>query len=333
QAMAGVVVDPAEAAALMAASLAAFVRLDDHFGAGTVRTMEAVAALVAGDHDRTATAAAAALDHAGRCGDRFVPGRVAWIEGLLAGARGDAAAAYRHTERGLRLLDELGMGQEVTAQAGLLVALAERRGEPELAAQWRTFVAGRSGGMTRHDALLMASARNGEGLEARRAGDPDRARAAHLEALAGYEDAGVRAAVAFTRSCLGFLAAATGDDAGARDHHAAALDAAAAAAEPAALALALEGVATTFDDADAWEATVLLGAAGRAWEESAVAGGASHRDDVAALTDRVRGRLGAAALAAAREQGAGLDRDEAVARARVGPGSATSGPRQPEGSP
>lgn len=51
---------------------------------------------------------------------------MAWIEGLLADAAGDAAGAYRHIERGLVLLDELGMGQDVTVQAALLVDLAEQ---------------------------------------------------------------------------------------------------------------------------------------------------------------------------------------------------------------
>ena len=53
-----------------------------------------------------------------------------WVEGLVAESAGDIDGAYRHIERGLVLLDELGMGQEVTAQAALLIALAERRGSP-----------------------------------------------------------------------------------------------------------------------------------------------------------------------------------------------------------
>ena len=118
------------------------------------------------------------------CGDRFVPGRVEWIQGVLAGQRGDLDAAYRHIERGLRLLDELGMGQEVTAQAALLIDLAERLGEHDLAEQWRTFVGGRSGGLARHD--VCCSHRRGTAKRCRLGSRRSRAgRAAHLEALAG----------------------------------------------------------------------------------------------------------------------------------------------------
>jgi hypothetical protein len=241
---------------------------------------------------------------------------VEWIEGLLADAAGDTDRAYRCTERGLRFLDELGMGHEVTAQASLLVKLAERRGEPELASQWRTFVAGRTGGLARHDVLLRASARNGEGGTARAAGQLDRALAAHRDALAAYAEAGVLGAVAFTESCLGFLAAEMGESEAAGVHHARALDVATRAGDAAATALALEGVASGLDDGHAERVAVLLGAAGRLWTETGTP--PSHRADVDATTDHVRRVLGATRFAAAYERGGHIEPAAAVDLGRRG---------------
>jgi tetratricopeptide (TPR) repeat protein len=331
RALAGIAVDPAEVAALIEASAAVFQRLGDDFSAGSVRMIEAVGYLAAGDVDRSARSARTALEHARHCGDRFVQGRVAWIEGLLADAAGDAAGAYRHIERGLVLLDELGMGQEVTVQAALLVDLAHRRGEQALAAQWRTFVAGRSGGLARHDALLMASARNGEGLDARERGELDRALAAHLQALAGYQEAGVTHAVAFTESALGFLAMEMGDLAGAWAHHRAALEAATACGEPGALALALEGIAAGLDGSRAEEAAVLLGAAGGLRGRASDHGEASHRGDVALVTGRLRDLLDPATFTEASGHGAFMGRDEAERAASALVASA-SWPGAPSGA-
>ena len=112
-------------------AIAAFDEHGDHFGAGQTRTMQAVGLFAAGDLVGCARAAESARDHAEHCGDRFVRGRAEWIEGLLADAAGDIERAYRHIERGLQYLDELGMGHEVTAQAGLLV-----RNWPSAAASW-----------------------------------------------------------------------------------------------------------------------------------------------------------------------------------------------------
>ena len=45
---------------------------------------------------------------------------------MLADLDGDPATAYGHIERSLRLVDQLGIHQAVTAQARLLVPLAAR---------------------------------------------------------------------------------------------------------------------------------------------------------------------------------------------------------------
>ena len=60
------------------------------------------------------------------------------------------------------------MNQEVTSQALLLAGLADSRGQPALAAQWRSFVAERHGGASRDDLLITAAARNAFGRHAAR---------------------------------------------------------------------------------------------------------------------------------------------------------------------
>ena len=176
-----------------------------------------------------------------RSGDRFSASRIEYVLGILDELSYDPKAAYRHIERSLRLLDELGMHQAVTSQARLLAPLAARCGEPELAAQWRAFVSGRGDAWTHYDGTVLASARNHEGLHARAAGDLDRAADAHAAALEWYTTAGIPSGVAFTESCLGFLAAGRGDHPDSASHHTAALVAATAASDPAALALASGG--------------------------------------------------------------------------------------------
>jgi hypothetical protein len=268
-----------------------------------------------GDTHRTVRAAKAANRSALRCGDRFVRGRVEWLNGLLARAAGDSDGAYRHIERGLRLLDELGMGQEVTAQATLLIELAERRGEHSLAAQWQRFVAGRSGGLARHDVLLLASTLNSEGESARRSGRPDDAYAAHLRALVAYTQAGIASAIAYTQSCLGFLAHDMADPAAARAHHAAALASAMSCDEPARLALALEGVASLLIEGNATRAASLLGAAQSIRMASTEPDHASHRADAALIAERARTQLGEAGFADAYRLGSSWTTTEALAEA------------------
>jgi hypothetical protein len=237
---------------------------------------------------------------------------------LIAQARGDAVSAYRLVESGLRLLDELGMGREVTAQAGVLITLAEAAGEHDLAAQWRVFVGDGGGGLARHDLLVMASARNGEGLRARAAGEFEHARDAHLEALGRYRDASVVGGVAFTESCLGFLAAAMGEPDVAAAHHARALTEAMRADDPGLLALAIEGVTSGFADERAQWAAALLGAATALWSESAAHQPVTHRDDVAAISERAKRLLGEEAFTTAWTSGTAMNRADALATARLG---------------
>jgi hypothetical protein len=267
QSLSGAVVDRGEMIALTDSAITALIQHGDHFGAGETTLMQAVELLSIGDVEGCALAAESARDHAERCGDRFVRSRVEWIEGLLADAAGETALAYRHIERSLQLLDEFGAGHEVTAQAGLLIRLADRLGERQLASQWRAFVAGRTGDRTPRkqlspggddrlgplDVLLEASMRNHAGLQASQAGDLHRALAFHTEALAGYVGAGVLGGIAFTESCLAVVTAAMGEGLAADTHHATAQRVAARAGVEIARRLALEAAAgsrrTTVDPA------------------------------------------------------------------------------------
>jgi hypothetical protein len=316
--LAGVAIDTDELTRLLEQAVAGFVALGDDFGLGMTRVIQAVAALGAGDLQEASVAVEAARRHGTRSGDRFARGRASWIEGLIAQARGDDANAYRLVERGLRLLDELGMGREVTAQAGVLITLAEAAGEQDLAAQWRTFVGDGGGGLARHDLLVMASARNGEGLRAREAGNFELARVAHLEALRRYRDAGVSGGVAYTESCLGFLADQMGQRDVAAAHHAAALSEARDADEPGSIALAVEGMASGFLDDRAEWAALMLGAAKALWDFTAARDPVSHREDVAAIGERVRQLLGADVFDAAFARGTKLGREQIVTIARSG---------------
>jgi hypothetical protein len=317
RAVAGLPLDTDEFWQLLQTTLDAFERLGDHYGAGIVRMIEAIHALAAGDLHHAAVATEACRSHARETGERFTTSRVDWMLGMLDDLGGDPSSAYRHIERSLLLLDELGMGQAVTAQAGLLVPLAERSGQPELAAQWRAYLEGRAPGAARDDMLTMASARNGEALRARAAGDLERARLAHLDAGRWYEEASVSAGTAFTESCLGFLAAEAGDAAAAAQHHASALEAATTAREPAALALALEGAAASLVAEDPDRAATLLGAAHGLWCRTATPTTGSHRDDVARIAQMARDSLPGSGFDDAFARGLALDEFEAIATART----------------
>ena len=138
--------------------------------------------------------------------------------------RGDARGAYRHIEHSLRLLDELGIHQAVTAQARLLVPLAERCGEPELAAQWRAFVERprrRLDPLRRHGDGRGPQPRGPRGPRRRRPRravrrPPRRPRVVHRRRAS-------RPASRSRESCLGFLAAERATRPAAAEHHAAAL--------------------------------------------------------------------------------------------------------------
>jgi predicted ATPase len=316
QASAGQPVDRAEAAALADESAAAFDALGNDYGSAVVRVTDAIMAVCHGELAQAEAAAEAALPFARRNEERFSLSRISYVLGMIADLRGDARSAYRHIEQSLRLLDELGVHQAVTAQARLLAPLAGRCDEPELAAQWMAFVSDRGDGWTHYDGTVIASARNHAGLAARAAGDLDAAGAAHRAALDWYSSAGIPIGIAFTESCLGFLAAEQGDAARSVEHHARALTAAVTIDDPAVLALALEGVAAGV--ADPTDRAALLGAADRLWSETANVE-RTHRDDVAAIAAATRGALGAEAFDAAFAAGVSCDHRAVLALARRAP--------------
>ena len=151
----------------------------------------------------TSTRAAADVEAAApfvrRLGERFSSARLAYARGMLDDLAGNPRAAYRHVEQGLRLLSELGLHQAVTAQARMLAPLAERCGEPVLAAQWRAFVDDRDGVWTHYDGTVMAAAQNHAGIDALHAGELDRAVAALVAARDWYQGAGLHGGVAVVR--------------------------------------------------------------------------------------------------------------------------------------
>jgi predicted ATPase/DNA-binding SARP family transcriptional activator len=316
---AGVAIDPGEIARLEAEAAPSLAEQGDHYAAASIHIAAATGAIAAGDMGRVAEATEAARVHAERSGDRFSRSRVEWMFGQLAAAAGDPAEAYRHVERSLRLVDELGMAQAVTSQARYLVRYAEESGRTDLAAQWQAFLAGRTPAWTFYDLTATASGHNVEGLAARASGDLDGARRDHTEALAAYRDAGAATGIAHTESCLGFLATASGDDAGATRHHRRSLDAAVEAGEPAALALALEGIASTLPPDDCATAVALLAAASTRWWASGAEPRATHRSDVAALRSRLESTLGADGVAKARAEGSDLTDAQVLLLARSAP--------------
>ena len=324
RAVTGGSVDHQELDRLIPAVIEDYEALDDSYGLALLSAIWAIVALVAGDLERAASSCEWTRFHADRTGERFTGSRAAWLAGILAEVRADPVSAYPHIERALRLVAELGLERQVTAQAGLLARLADLNDAPELAAQWRAFVAERGdSGLAVDDLNTAASARNAEGVAARAEGRLERARSCHLEARDIYRETGTSGGVAFSESCLGFLATEAGDDGLAAGHHRAALDAAVDSREPRAIALALEGLASiSAGSPTAAECgAALLGGAGQMW---ATVGQVdpTHRVDVAAVRQDLEALLDTDAFASAFQRGASLEGTDlvAIARSAAGPG-------------
>jgi len=311
-------VDPREVADLVNEAGDVFVSQDEHYLAAALRCLEMVWHLVTGDPAAAENALRAARWHAVRSGDLWSSGNVEWMDGMLLDVAGDGRGAYGHIERSLRMHDELGMGHVVVGHARTLVRLADALGEPALAQQWRTFVQRRTGRSAggEYDGTVLAAISNKGGLDARRAGDLQRAKRAHLEAKAWLADIGVSLGSAFTSSCLGFVASDLGDHRGAVMHHGRALDEAEALGDPWALALAFDGAATTFRDGEARWAAEVLGAAG-ALRELAGRKRDTHVDEVEVVERRARAELGDEAFEKAVGRGAAWRRAEALAAVRT----------------
>ena len=270
QASVGERIDAVEVVALRARALALFEQLGDDYGMSVTMVTSAMLAIARGDLERAADEAAAIQVITRRSGELFAASRLEYVRGMIADLAGDAAAAYGHIERSLRLVDQLGLHHAVTAQARMLVPLAARMGDAGLAAQWRSFVDSRGEGWTHFDGSVTAAAQNRTGLRARSAGELERSATAHGSARDWYRDANIQAGVAFSESCLGFLASERSDHDAAREHHEAALVAAVASDDGAAIGLALEGAAAVAAAGGEHErAATLLGAAGRVVGERA----------------------------------------------------------------
>ena len=127
RASAGEPIDRDEATALVDETAAAFDRLGDDYGSAVVRVTDAILAVVPrrarpgrGRGRRGAGRSPAATASASRLS------RVSYVLGHDRRPRAvTPRSAYRHIEQSLRLLDELGIHQAVTAQARLLAPLAD----------------------------------------------------------------------------------------------------------------------------------------------------------------------------------------------------------------
>ena len=194
---------PPDAASLYACGQELFDRLGDDFGSGVIRITDAMLAIADGDLARADARVEAASPFVDRLGERFSTSRLEYVRGMLEALAGAPRAAYGHIEHSLRLANELGIHHAVTAQARLLVHLAERSGEDGLAAQWRSFVEGRGAGWTHYDASVMASAYTRVGMRARAHRQLARAESAHRAALDWYRAAGLSEGVALSESASG----------------------------------------------------------------------------------------------------------------------------------
>ena len=302
---------PGEAAALVASAAATFDAAGDDYGSSIIRTTDAILAISEGDLARAAADVEAAAPFARRLGERFSTARLAYARGMLDDLAGNPRAAYRHVEQGLRLLSELGLHQAVTAQARMLAPLAERSGEPMLAAQWRAFVDDREGVWTHYDGTVMAAAQNHAGIDALHAGELDRAVTALVAARDWYQAAGLHGGVAVSETGLGLAAAAAGDAAAARAHHTAALEAAQLDDDAVGLGVALLGAATVAAERDPARAARLLGAVDAVRDGNHLAP-PGIEIDAAAVADALRTRLGGAAYDDETRAGRALDRRAAI---------------------
>jgi predicted ATPase/DNA-binding SARP family transcriptional activator len=316
RAAAGAAIDRREVTELGRDAAEVFISVGNHFGNAGVCGIQAIEALMAGDHEAARAHTDRAATYAAKSGDRYSASRVEYLNGLLAEREDRAGDAYRHFERALRLLDELGMHDAVTAQARLLERLAERLGEVDLAAQWRSFIAGRSGNWSYYDGTVAAASHNRDGLAAQARGDLDRAAEAHRSALEWYRDAELPAGIAFSEGCLAFVAIKHEARVAAAEHVAHALDAAGASGDLASLAVAFEAAAALHHDATAQ--AMLLGAARRCW-----AGAGQHRPVafdavVAATIEAAEQQLGLLDFKHAIDAGAAMDAGTVCAMAQRG---------------
>ena len=297
-----------------------FDRLGDDFGSGVIRITDAMLAIADGDlarADARVEAVSPFVDRLG--GERFSTSRLEYVRGMLEALAGAPRAAYGHIEHSLRLANELGIHHAVTAQARLLVHLAERSGEDGLAAQWRSFVEGRGAGWTHYDASVMASAYTRVGAcpcppparPAGRRGPPRRPRLVP-------RPVGCPKALPSPSPASGSSPSTAANEASATRHHRAAVDAAVESRDDVCVALALEGVAVLATRAgDSARAAQPPGAA-RTSRADTVESTASHRDDIDDVEERLQNELGPEHLARLMELGARLERRAVLAMARSG---------------
>ena len=310
-------VDPREVADLVNEAGDVFVSQDEHYLAAALRCLDGLAPRHRGPR-RGRDARRAARWHAVRSGDLWSSGNVEWMDGMLLDVAGDAVAPTATSSGACGCTTSWAWATSSSAMPGRSSDSPTHSASPQLAQQWRTFVQRRTGRSAggEYDGTVLAAISNKVGLDARRAGDLQRAKRAHLEAKAWLADIGVSLGSAFTSSCLGFVASDLGDHRGAAMHHGRALDEAEALGDPSALALAFDGAATTFRDGEARWAAEVLGAAG-ALRELAGRKRDTHVDEVEVVERRARAELGDEAFEKAVGRGAAWRRAEALAAVRT----------------
>ncbi|MEV4392945.1 BTAD domain-containing putative transcriptional regulator [Nonomuraea sp. NPDC049607] len=273
---------------------------EDPWTTAATLSLRAMHALLDGDLAAAARHARRGAELFRELGDRW--GELQTVPPLSAVAeiRGDYAEAARLQEDGLRIAEDLGLANELSARRSGLGRLAL------LAHDWER-------ARDLHERARDQAARHGHvygevhavmglALGARRSGDLDAAES-HLVRLRDVHPSSP-AGEHLVHAELGFVAELRGDHGSAADRHRRGLELARSAGEPRAVALSLEGLAGAAALAgDAGRAALLLGAADGLRGSVGAPLPAAERGDVERITASAVATLGQDAFAATFLQG------------------------------
>ncbi|MFE0738382.1 BTAD domain-containing putative transcriptional regulator [Streptomyces sp. NPDC058855] len=308
--------DPSAAHAVNARALARFAAVGDRWGTAAALALRARTALAEGNPDAARRDSETAAASFRELGDAWGLLQTIPVLASLAEIEGDYAGAVTRQTEGLRLAEGLGLAAEVSARLGGLGRLALLAGDPERAR--RLHEEARRAAAEQGDMFGEVFALMGLALGARRTGDLDEAER-HLRAMLDDYPSST-AGKHLLHVELGFVAELRGQPAEAAELQARGLAFAELLAEPRALALSLEGAAgaaaATRDRPGCARAALLLGAADAARRSAGGPLPDGERTDVDRVAAVARESLGEAAFTAAFAEGAALELEEAVRRAR-----------------